>query len=173
MWAHYIIFLVHPMCRKMEQGINRFRHILKAVETRTSQNIRTTLARELAEVLLRGVCEHRYTPPSVDGREERTGSLSRSSVSGGSASSLRPASSRGSLKPKLYTMERLDNTFFLQYSNAFTKIISPLRFQYMGLLKTISWLYWWINDLIIEIVFKNTLGHYALPSVDGLGREDR
>eukprot|EP00057_Strongylocentrotus_purpuratus_P022563 XP_011677037.1 PREDICTED: tetratricopeptide repeat protein 7B isoform X4 [Strongylocentrotus purpuratus] len=99
--------LIYIQQGKMDQGINRFRHILKAVETRTSQNIRTTLARELAEVLLRGVCEHRYTPPSVDGREERTGSLSRSSVSGGSASSLRPASSRGSLKPKLYTMESL------------------------------------------------------------------
>ncbi|XP_063958152.1 tetratricopeptide repeat protein 7B-like isoform X2 [Lytechinus pictus] len=97
--------LIYIQQGKLDQGINRFRHILKAVETRTSQNIRTTLARELAEVLLRGVCDHRYTPPSVDGREERTGSLSRSSVSGGSASSLRPASSRGSLKPKLYSME--------------------------------------------------------------------
>ncbi|XP_071507398.1 tetratricopeptide repeat protein 7B-like [Diadema antillarum] len=99
--------LLYIQLGKLDQGINRFRHILKAVETRTSQNIRTTLARELAEVLLRGVCEHRYTPPSSDGREERFGSLSRSSASGGSAGSLRPAGSRGSLKPKLYTMDRL------------------------------------------------------------------
>ncbi|KAL3873254.1 hypothetical protein ACJMK2_036393 [Sinanodonta woodiana] len=51
----------------LEKGIGRFRELLRAVESRFSQGLRLTLARQLAEVLLRGVCEKTYKPPSIKG----------------------------------------------------------------------------------------------------------
>lgn len=105
----YIYFDLHFLFlgRNLNKGINRFRQILKAVEVRTTQNIRTTIARELAEVLLRAVCQHAYTPPSLENREEKPENQHRRSSSlGGSLTSLRTSSSKGSLKPKMYTTER-------------------------------------------------------------------
>ncbi|XP_033637024.1 tetratricopeptide repeat protein 7B-like isoform X1 [Asterias rubens] len=101
--------LLHIQEGKLDKGISRFRQILKAVEARTSQGIRTTMARELAEVLLRGVCKHRYIPPltekeTAEDRSSTSGSLSRG-AGNASLSSLRPVSSRGSFKPKMYTTE--------------------------------------------------------------------
>ncbi|XP_072032563.1 tetratricopeptide repeat protein 7B-like isoform X3 [Amphiura filiformis] len=96
---------------KLDEGIDRFRTILKAVEVRTSQTMRATVARELAEVLLRGVCMHHYTPPSAEGsilsslKDERSGSLKSS---GSSFANLRPIASRGTLgKPKMYSTESI------------------------------------------------------------------
>uniref|UniRef100_A0A8C7H1V7 Tetratricopeptide repeat domain 7B n=1 Tax=Oncorhynchus kisutch TaxID=8019 RepID=A0A8C7H1V7_ONCKI len=53
----------------LTQGVGRFREILRAVETRTTQNLRMTIAKQLAEILLRGMCEQSYwssleDPPS-------------------------------------------------------------------------------------------------------------
>ncbi|WAR19401.1 TTC7B-like protein [Mya arenaria] len=45
---------------ELDKGIKRFRDLLTAVETRYTQHLRLTLARQLAEVLLRGVCESSY-----------------------------------------------------------------------------------------------------------------
>ncbi|XP_054894134.1 tetratricopeptide repeat protein 7B-like isoform X2 [Poeciliopsis prolifica] len=55
--------------------VGRFREILRAVETRTTQNLRMTIARQLAEILLRGMCEQSYwspleDPPKVSPRED-------------------------------------------------------------------------------------------------------
>lgn len=100
--------LLHIQQGNLNKGINRFRQILKAVEVRTTQNIRTTIARELAEVLLRGVCQQAYTQPSLENRDEKPDVHQRRSSSlGGSLSSLRTSSSKGSLKPKMYTTDSL------------------------------------------------------------------
>uniref|UniRef100_A0A3P8RSK5 Tetratricopeptide repeat domain 7B n=1 Tax=Amphiprion percula TaxID=161767 RepID=A0A3P8RSK5_AMPPE len=50
----------------LTQGVSRFREILRAVETRTTQNLRMTIARQLAEILLRGMCEQSYWSPLED-----------------------------------------------------------------------------------------------------------
>ncbi|XP_029900251.1 tetratricopeptide repeat protein 7B isoform X1 [Myripristis murdjan] len=50
----------------LTRGVGRFREILRAVETRTTQNLRMTIARQLAEILLRGMCEQSYWSPLVD-----------------------------------------------------------------------------------------------------------
>ncbi|XP_022104824.1 tetratricopeptide repeat protein 7B-like isoform X2 [Acanthaster planci] len=104
--------LIHIQEGKLDKGIGRFRQILKAVEARTSQGIRTTMARELAEVLLRGVCKNRYTPPPIEKeveKEEKSSTPSSLPRGPGSASlsSLKPVSSRSSFKPKMYTTESL------------------------------------------------------------------
>ena len=105
--CHIYWLLNFFVLRKLDEGIERFRTILKAVEVRTSQTMRTTVARELAEVLLRGVCMHHYTPPPAEGimssKDERSGSLKSTSSS---FSNLRPIASKGNLKPKLYSTER-------------------------------------------------------------------
>uniref|UniRef100_A0A8C8S839 Tetratricopeptide repeat protein 7B n=1 Tax=Pelusios castaneus TaxID=367368 RepID=A0A8C8S839_9SAUR len=54
------------VCRNLTRGVNRFREILRAVETRTTQNLRMTIARQLAEILLRGMCEQSYWNPLED-----------------------------------------------------------------------------------------------------------
>ncbi|XP_060597572.1 tetratricopeptide repeat protein 7B-like [Ruditapes philippinarum] len=48
---------------ELEKGVKRFRELLSAVESRYTQHLRLTLARQLAEVLLRGVCESSYVCP--------------------------------------------------------------------------------------------------------------
>ncbi|KFO76437.1 Tetratricopeptide repeat protein 7B, partial [Cuculus canorus] len=48
------------------RGVGRFRELLRAVETRTTQNLRMTIARQLAEILLRGMCEQSYWNPLED-----------------------------------------------------------------------------------------------------------
>lgn len=48
---------------KLQEAIERYRVMLNAIETRTTQSLRLTLSRQLAEVLLRGVSGTLYTPP--------------------------------------------------------------------------------------------------------------
>uniref|UniRef100_A0A8C7MFV7 Tetratricopeptide repeat domain 7B n=1 Tax=Oncorhynchus kisutch TaxID=8019 RepID=A0A8C7MFV7_ONCKI len=60
---------LYLFCFNLTQGVGRFREILRAVETRTTQNLRMTIAKQLAEILLRGMCEQSYwssleDPPS-------------------------------------------------------------------------------------------------------------
>ncbi|XP_028838213.1 tetratricopeptide repeat protein 7B [Denticeps clupeoides] len=50
----------------LTRGVGRFREILRAVETRTTQNLRMTIARQLAEILLRGMCDQSYWSPLED-----------------------------------------------------------------------------------------------------------
>ncbi|GAB0097213.1 Tetratricopeptide repeat [Sergentomyia squamirostris] len=50
---------------KLQEAIERYRSMLSAVETKTTQTLRLTLARQLAEVLLRGVSGTIYTPPTT------------------------------------------------------------------------------------------------------------
>ncbi|NXL87657.1 TTC7B protein, partial [Alectura lathami] len=50
----------------LTRGVGRFRELLRAVETRTTQNLRMTIARQLAEILLRGMCEQSYWNPLED-----------------------------------------------------------------------------------------------------------
>uniref|UniRef100_A0A8C6SKD4 Tetratricopeptide repeat domain 7B n=1 Tax=Neogobius melanostomus TaxID=47308 RepID=A0A8C6SKD4_9GOBI len=50
----------------LTHGVGRFREILRAIETRTTQNLRMTIARQLAEILLRGMCEQSYWSPLED-----------------------------------------------------------------------------------------------------------
>ncbi|KAK6304601.1 hypothetical protein J4Q44_G00251870 [Coregonus suidteri] len=61
--------VIHFKNGNLTRGVGRFREILRAVETRTTQNLRMTIARQLAEILLRGMCEQSYwssleDPPS-------------------------------------------------------------------------------------------------------------
>lgn len=52
------IFFIY---RQIDKGIGRFRQLLRSVGSSTSKNLyRMTLARQLAEVLLRGVCSSTY-----------------------------------------------------------------------------------------------------------------
>lgn len=48
---------------KLLDAIERYRSMLNAIETKATQSLRLTLARQLAEVLLRGVSGTIYTPP--------------------------------------------------------------------------------------------------------------
>lgn len=48
---------------RLLDAIERYRSMLNAVETKTTQSLRLTLARQLAEVLLRGVSGTIYAPP--------------------------------------------------------------------------------------------------------------
>ncbi|OCT65082.1 tetratricopeptide repeat protein 7B isoform X1 [Xenopus laevis] len=57
--AHVLYFKNGNLTR----GVGRFRELLRAVETRTTQNLRMTIARQLAEILLRGMCERSYWNP--------------------------------------------------------------------------------------------------------------
>uniref|UniRef100_A0A668A341 Tetratricopeptide repeat protein 7B n=1 Tax=Myripristis murdjan TaxID=586833 RepID=A0A668A341_9TELE len=58
--------VIHFKNGNLTRGVGRFREILRAVETRTTQNLRMTIARQLAEILLRGMCEQSYWSPLVD-----------------------------------------------------------------------------------------------------------
>lgn len=53
---------------KLQAAIERYRAMLSAVETKATQSLRLTLARQLAEVLLRGVSGTIYTPPTSNNR---------------------------------------------------------------------------------------------------------
>ncbi|XP_059841691.1 tetratricopeptide repeat protein 7A-like isoform X1 [Hypanus sabinus] len=55
--------------RNMVKGVKRIREMLRAMETRATQNFRVTIAKQLAEVLLHSLCEDCYwnlfsDPPS-------------------------------------------------------------------------------------------------------------
>lgn len=52
----------------LQGAIDRYRAMLSAVETKATQSLRLTLARQLAEVLLRGVSGTIYTPPTSNNR---------------------------------------------------------------------------------------------------------
>ncbi|XP_073682949.1 tetratricopeptide repeat protein 7B isoform X2 [Garra rufa] len=58
--------VIHFKNGNLTRGVGRFREILRAVETRTTQNLRMTIARQLAEILLRGMCEQSYWNPLED-----------------------------------------------------------------------------------------------------------
>ncbi|XP_067311231.1 tetratricopeptide repeat protein 7B isoform X2 [Pseudorasbora parva] len=58
--------VIHFRNGNLTRGVGRFREILRAVETRTTQNLRMTIARQLAEILLRGMCEQSYWNPLED-----------------------------------------------------------------------------------------------------------
>ncbi|XP_060789837.1 tetratricopeptide repeat protein 7B isoform X1 [Neoarius graeffei] len=58
--------VIHFKNGNLTRGVGRFREILRAVETRTTQNLRMTIARQLAEILLRGMCEQSYWSPLED-----------------------------------------------------------------------------------------------------------
>ncbi|XP_037272136.2 tetratricopeptide repeat domain 7 [Rhipicephalus microplus] len=45
---------------KLRQAIDQYRNVLRAEETSSTQSLRQTMSRQLAEVLLRGVCETNY-----------------------------------------------------------------------------------------------------------------
>lgn len=47
----------------IQAAVNRYREILSAVESTTTQSLRITLTRQLAEVLLRGISGADYKPP--------------------------------------------------------------------------------------------------------------
>lgn len=49
---------------KLHEAVDRYRTMLRAVETKATQSLRLTLARQLAEVLLRGVSGTIYHPPT-------------------------------------------------------------------------------------------------------------
>jgi tetratricopeptide repeat protein 7 len=53
---------------KLQAAMERYRAMLSAVETKATQSLRLTLARQLAEVLLRGVSGTIYTPPTSNSR---------------------------------------------------------------------------------------------------------
>ncbi|KAF6039382.1 hypothetical protein EB796_002311 [Bugula neritina] len=60
---------------EVSKGVGRFRDLLRAVGSTTSKNLyRLTLARQLAEVLLRGVCSATY-PPIALKTDRKRGSL--------------------------------------------------------------------------------------------------
>ncbi|KAL9954187.1 hypothetical protein ACROYT_G041690 [Oculina patagonica] len=48
---------------KVKDGVNRFRHLLRIVETKATLGLRKGLAKQLSQVLLRGVCEKSYEKP--------------------------------------------------------------------------------------------------------------
>ncbi|XP_067901325.1 tetratricopeptide repeat protein 7A-like isoform X2 [Heterodontus francisci] len=48
------------------KGVKRIRETLRAMETRATQNFRTTIAKQLAEVLLHSLCEDSYWNPFSD-----------------------------------------------------------------------------------------------------------
>ncbi|XP_059622260.1 tetratricopeptide repeat protein 7B [Phlebotomus argentipes] len=78
---------------KLQEAIDRYRSMLSAVEAKTTQSLRLTLARQLAEVLLRGVSGTIYTPPS-------TSTLPRSNASSKKLWKPRKYSSRNQFMPR-------------------------------------------------------------------------
>lgn len=52
--------LLHIQSGQMAKAINQYRNVLSAVETSSTQSLRQTMSRQLAEVLLRGVSEGAY-----------------------------------------------------------------------------------------------------------------
>ncbi|XP_068238843.1 tetratricopeptide repeat protein 7B [Palaemon carinicauda] len=56
--------ILHMKSGHVEKAITRYRNMLSAVESTATQHLRLTLARQLAEVLLRGCSEHAYKTPN-------------------------------------------------------------------------------------------------------------
>ncbi|XP_070577120.1 tetratricopeptide repeat protein 7B-like isoform X2 [Ptychodera flava] len=103
--------ILHIQMGDMDRGINRFRLVLRAVESRATQNMRMILARELAEVLLRGVCESTYNPPPPPSTiADKSASLSRPSAGGVIGTAIKVAGMKSAnlaLRPKQYFGEHL------------------------------------------------------------------
>ncbi|XP_048735316.1 tetratricopeptide repeat protein 7B-like [Ostrea edulis] len=57
--------LMYIKMGNIKQGVGRFRELLRVVESRFTQSLRQALARQLAEVLIRGMCETTYIPIDV------------------------------------------------------------------------------------------------------------
>ncbi|XP_017092324.2 tetratricopeptide repeat protein 7B isoform X2 [Drosophila bipectinata] len=72
---------------KLQEAVERYRIMLNAIETKATQSLRLTLARQLAEVLLRGVSGTIYAPPFV---------------AKGGGGTLRGGSSKKLWKPRKY-----------------------------------------------------------------------
>ncbi|EDW89789.1 tetratricopeptide repeat protein 7B isoform X1 [Drosophila yakuba] len=66
---------------KLQEAVERYRIMLNAIETRATQSLRLTLARQLAEVLLRGISGTIYSPPF-------TGKSGGGTLRGGSSKKL-------------------------------------------------------------------------------------
>lgn len=58
---------------RLKDAVDRYRCMLSAVETKATQSLRLTLARQLAEVLLRGVSGTIYAPPTGSHRMTSSG----------------------------------------------------------------------------------------------------
>ncbi|XP_078001165.1 tetratricopeptide repeat protein 7B-like isoform X2 [Glandiceps talaboti] len=105
--------LLHIQMGDVDRGINRFRLVLRAVESRATQNMRMILSRQLAEVLLRGVCESSYNapaPPAPAPGSDKTGSLSRPGAGGAIGTAIKVAGMKSAnlaLRPKQYIGEHL------------------------------------------------------------------
>ncbi|KYM76266.1 Tetratricopeptide repeat protein 7B [Atta colombica] len=81
----------------IQAAVNRYREILSAVESTTTQSLRVTLTRQLAEVLLRGISGTDYKPP--DEQTDTMAAMSNRRVNHYSGSNL----SDSPWKPKKYT----------------------------------------------------------------------
>lgn len=55
--------ILYVQTGNIQAAVNRYREILSAVESTTTQSLRVTLTRQLAEVLLRGISGADYKPP--------------------------------------------------------------------------------------------------------------
>ncbi|XP_043662000.1 tetratricopeptide repeat protein 7B isoform X2 [Drosophila teissieri] len=66
---------------KLQEAVERYRIMLNAIEARATQSLRLTLARQLAEVLLRGISGTIYSPPF-------TGKSGGGTLRGGSSKKL-------------------------------------------------------------------------------------
>ncbi|XP_050738425.1 tetratricopeptide repeat protein 7B-like isoform X1 [Eriocheir sinensis] len=56
--------ILYMKAGQLDKAISRYRSMLCAVESSATQHLRLTLARQLAEVLLRGCSEHAYKAPT-------------------------------------------------------------------------------------------------------------
>ncbi|KAL7301291.1 hypothetical protein TKK_0006030 [Trichogramma kaykai] len=57
--------LIHIQARNIQEAVDCYRNLLSALETTATQSLRLTLARQLAEVLLRGLKGINYTVPEI------------------------------------------------------------------------------------------------------------
>lgn len=74
--------LLHVRAGRVDKAIERFRAMLQAEESRSSINVRTELARHLAEVLLHSVSDDNYKAPDVgDSPRRQVGARHVQSVS--------------------------------------------------------------------------------------------
>ncbi|KAK3872534.1 hypothetical protein Pcinc_022393 [Petrolisthes cinctipes] len=75
--------ILYMKAGQLDKAITRYRSMLAAVESTATQHLRLTLARQLAEVLLRGCSEHTYQPPTQGGKHFDERSKSSSNLKSG------------------------------------------------------------------------------------------
>lgn len=116
---------------KVTQGINRFRHLLRVVETKATFGLRKGLAKLLSQVLLRGICERNYEKPLhvllSSPIISSTSSLRSTSKTESKAATINVISSKNAmfpLKPHLYSG---DSLFFPQNETEETLILLLLE----------------------------------------------